>query len=106
MHWRSRHGTRNASGTGDFSLAQIFTSGYVFRLVMPQGKPPEKGPNPLLYLGLGVQLAVSVGLGVFAGQWLDRRVGTDGIFVLLGGMLGFASTMFTLVRMLGRRRGE
>src|SRR4026207_13020 len=48
LHWRSRHGTRNASGTGDFSLAQIFTSGYVFRLVMPQGKPPEKGPNPLL----------------------------------------------------------
>ena len=68
--------------------------------------PSEKGPNPLLYLGLGVQLAASVGLGVFAGQWLDRRVGTDGIFALLGGLLGFAGTMFTLVRTLGGRRGE
>jgi hypothetical protein len=68
--------------------------------------PPEKGPNPLLYLGLGVQLAVSVALGVFGGQWLDRRVGTDGIFALVGGLLGFAGTMLTLVRTLGGRRGE
>ena len=68
--------------------------------------PPEKGPNPLLYLGLGVQLAVSVALGVFGGQWLDRRVGTDGIFALVGGLLGFAGTMLTLVRMLSGRRGE
>jgi hypothetical protein len=74
--------------------------------VKPSKVPPEKGPNSLLYLGLGVQLAVSVGLGVFAGQWLDRRVGTDGIFVLLGGMLGFAGTMVTLVRTVGKRRGE
>ena len=72
----------------------------------PSKVQPEKGPNSLLYLGLGVQLAVSVGLGVFAGQWLDRRVGTDGIFVLLGGMLGFAGTMVTLVRTVGKRRGE
>jgi F0F1-type ATP synthase assembly protein I len=60
----------------------------------------------LLYLGLGVQLAASVGLGVFGGQWLDRRVGTDGIFVLLGGLLGFAGTMVTLVRTLTRHRDK
>jgi ATP synthase protein I len=57
----------------------------------------------LLYLGLGVQLAASVGLGVFAGQWLDRRVGSEGIFALVGGLLGFALTMVTLVRTVGRR---
>ena len=85
------------------SLAQYFTSGYVLGLVNPSETPPDKGPNPLLYLGLGVQLAASVGLGVFAGQWLDRRVGSEGIFALAGGLLGFAGTMVTLVRNLGRR---
>ncbi len=84
-------------------LAPFFTSGYVVRLVKPSETPRDKGPNPLLYLGLGVQLAASVGLGVFAGQWLDRRVGSDGIFALIGGFLGFAVTMVTLVRTVGRR---
>jgi len=60
----------------------------------------------LLFLGLGVQLAASVGLGVYAGQWLDRRAGSDGVFALAGGLLGFAATMVSLVRTLGRRRGE
>jgi len=84
-------------------LATFFTSGYVVGLVKPSETPRNKGPNPLLYLGLGVQLAASVGLGVFAGQWLDRRVGSEGIFALVGGLLGFALTMVTLVRTVGRR---
>ena len=97
--WGTVKVTRDAGA----SLAQYFTSGYVLGLVNPSGMPPDKGPNPLLYLGLGVQLAASVGLGVFAGQWLDRRVGSEGIFALAGGLLGFAGTMVTLVRNLGRR---
>ncbi len=72
----------------------------------PSGRPPDKGPNPLLYLGLGVQLAATVGLGVFGGQWLDRRVGTEGVFALVGGLVGFALTMVTLLRALGKRGGE
>jgi hypothetical protein len=50
-----------------------------------------------------VQLAATVGLGVWAGQWLDRRQGTEGIFAMVGGLGGFAITMYTLIRMLNRR---
>ncbi|MFZ5623049.1 MAG: AtpZ/AtpI family protein [Gemmatimonadota bacterium] len=58
------------------------------------------GPNPLRFVGLGVQLAVTVIAGVYGGQWLDRKVGTVGIFAALGGLLGFALTLWSLLRTL------
>ena len=68
------------------------------------GGPPqrEKGPDPLRYAGFGIQLAVSVLLFVFAGQWLDRRLGTDALFTILGAFLAFGGTLWSLVRTLNR----
>ena len=42
-----------------------------------------QSPGPLRYAGLGIQLAATVVLGVLVGQWLDRKVGTDGIFTIV-----------------------
>lgn len=58
------------------------------------------------YAGLGVQMAVSLLLFVWVGQWLDRRLGTGGLLTVLAAFLGFAGTMYWLIRSLRRKDGE
>ena len=58
------------------------------------------------YAGLGVQLAASILVFVFLGQWLDRKAGTNGLFTILGAFLGFGGTMYGLIRSLNKGDGE
>ena len=55
-------------------------------------------PGPLRYAGLGVQLAATIVVGVLVGQWLDRKAGTDGLFTMVGALLGFGVTLYSLIR--------
>ena len=70
-------------------------------------KPPEPGagkvPGAMRYAGLGVQLAASVLVCVLIGQWADRKLGTGGLFTIVGAFLGFGGTMYSLVRQLSRK---
>jgi F0F1-type ATP synthase assembly protein I len=59
-------------------------------------------PGPLRYAGLGIQLAVTVLVCVLLGQWLDRKVGTDGVFTILAPLLGFGGMLYSLIRELSR----
>jgi F0F1-type ATP synthase assembly protein I len=59
-----------------------------------------KRPGPLRYAGLGVQLAVTILVSVLVGQWVDRKAGTDGVFTILGALLGFGGTLYSLIREL------
>ena len=61
------------------------------------------GPGPLRYAGLGIQLAVTILICVLLGQWVDRKAGTDGVFTILGALLGFGATLYSLIRELSRR---
>ena len=61
-----------------------------------------QSPGPLRYAGLGIQLAATVMVCVFVGQWVDRKVGTDGIFTILAPLLGFGGVMYSLMRQLSR----
>jgi ATP synthase protein I len=45
-------------------------------------------------LGLGTTLAVTVLAGVGGGYWLDGRMGTRPLFLLLGGTLGLAAGLY------------
>jgi len=72
-------------------LAKLFTSGYLCAV-----------PGPLRYAGLGVQLAVTILVGVLLGQWADRKAGTDGVFTMLGALLGFGGTLYSLIRELSK----
>ena len=80
-------------------LAKNFTSGYFGPVTDP---PPDagKGPGPMRYAGLGIQLAASILLFVWAGQWLDGRFNTGGLFTILGAFLGLGGTMWLLFRSL------
>ena len=59
-----------------------------------------KRPGPLRYAGLGVQLAATLLVAVLVGQWVDRKAGTDGVFTILGALLGFGGTMYSVIREL------
>jgi F0F1-type ATP synthase assembly protein I len=48
----------------------------------------------------GIEFAVTILLGVFAGQWLDRRMGTAPWLVILGVVFGGAVGFYNLYRTL------
>ena len=50
------------------------------------------------YLGYGLQMLVGVVLGLVAGQWIDRRYGTDPWGVFAGVMLGLSAGMYLLIK--------
>ncbi|MFL5403538.1 MAG: AtpZ/AtpI family protein [Gemmatimonadales bacterium] len=54
------------------------------------------------YAGLGIQLAVSLLLFVWIGQWADRKLGTGGILTILAALLGFGGTMYSVIRTLNK----
>ena len=58
------------------------------------------------FAGLGIQLAITILGGVLLGQWLDRRLGTEALFTILGAFLGFGATMYSLIRSLNRAAGS
>jgi F0F1-type ATP synthase assembly protein I len=65
----------------------------------PDGR---KGPSPMRYAGLGIQLAVSLLVFVWIGQWADRKFGTGGILTIVAALLGFTGTMFSVIRRLNK----
>jgi F0F1-type ATP synthase assembly protein I len=54
------------------------------------------------YAGLGIQLAVSLLVFVWVGQWADRKLGTGGVLTILAALLGFGATMYSVIRSLNK----
>ena len=54
------------------------------------------------YAGVGFQVAVALVFYVVAGNWLDKKLGTDPWLTLVGAVLGFGSMMFILIRFAGK----
>lgn len=52
------------------------------------------------YAGIGLQLAGAVLLFMFAGQWLDRRFGTEPWLLLIGVFVGAGAGFFAMYRQL------
>lgn len=56
------------------------------------------------YLGIGTSLAVTVGLGVGVGYWLDRRFGTEPVFFLVGALLGLVAAGVQFYKLVAVRK--
>lgn len=56
--------------------------------------------------GLGFGIAIPLGLFVAGGLWLDGRMGTAPLFMLLGIVLGFVVAGFSIAELLAFQRGE
>jgi F0F1-type ATP synthase assembly protein I len=74
--------------------------------VTEPGSPGKKPAGAAKYAGLGVQLAAAILVFVFAGQWLDKKLGTQALFTILGAFLGFGGTMWSLIRRLNKDNKE
>ena len=51
-------------------------------------------------IGVGFFIGGSILLGVFAGRWLDSRLDTEPIFVIVGLFLGIAVAFYGVYQML------
>ena len=80
-----------------------FSQAPTFAPVTNSDPGDRKGPGPMRYAGLGVQLAVSLLVFVLAGQWADKRFGTNGIITIAAAFLGFGGTMYWLIRQLNSK---
>lgn len=54
----------------------------------------EIGP----YIGLGLQLAVTVTVSVFVGIWLDNQFGTKPVFIVALAFFGVFAGMYTFIK--------
>lgn len=58
------------------------------------------------YAGLGVTIGLSTAAFAWLGAWLDERLGTDPLLVILGAFLGFAGGFYSMYRRLVLRPGD
>jgi F0F1-type ATP synthase assembly protein I len=67
-------------------------------------------PTLARYSGHGLTLALSMGLFLLAGWWLDGRVGTTPIFTITGALVGAAGGFYHMIYHLllrpRERKGE
>jgi ATP synthase protein I len=64
------------------------------------GRAPDRSPSVSTYAGVGIQFAIAIVLFAFIGVWLDGRLGTSPLFVLLGVLLGAAGAFYSMYRKL------
>jgi F0F1-type ATP synthase assembly protein I len=47
---------------------------------------------------LGLQFAFAIVVFLFAGQWLDKRLGINGLFTIVGVFVGAAAAFYNMYR--------
>lgn len=64
----------------------------------PRRVPPTRGWSGAEFAGVGLQFAVAIVAFLFAGQWLDRRLGTNALFTIAGVFGGGGAAFYNLYR--------
>ena len=63
-------------------------------------KPDGEGPGAGAYAGFGMQFVVSLLVFLYLGQWVDRRLGTSPVFLLIGIFVGAGGSFYAMYRKL------
>ena len=58
----------------------------------------RKGLSGGDFAGLGIQFAAAIIVFLFAGQWLDTRFGTGGLFTIAGVFVGAGGAFYSMYR--------
>jgi F0F1-type ATP synthase assembly protein I len=58
----------------------------------------KKGLSGADFAGVGIQFAVAILVFLFAGQWLDKRLGTNGLFTIAGVFIGGGGAFYSMYR--------
>lgn len=69
---------------------------------MEDEKRPEPRSRKSLsgadFAGVGIQFAFAILVFLFAGQWLDKRFGTNGLFTIAGVFVGGGAAFYNMYR--------
>ena len=66
----------------------------------PSRKTPQSEVSGMAYAGIGLQFAAGIILFLFAGKWIDSKLGTAPIGVILGVFVGAAASFYNVYRQL------
>ena len=64
----------------------------------PTPEPTIPGTGALA--GMGFQFAISILVFLLAGQWIDRKLGTEPLFLILFVFIGAGASFFSIYRKL------
>lgn len=94
---------RTLPEAGWVALANKFTSSLNSGAVAHQ----DEGVSAAELAGAGLQFALAIVVFLFVGQWLDRRMGTAPVFLILGVFAGAAGGFYSMYRKLtGAGKGD
>lgn len=60
----------------------------------------EAGISAGQFAGLGLQFAIAIIAFLYLGQWLDRKLGTDPWFLIIGVFTGAGAAFYSMYRKL------
>ena len=60
----------------------------------------EAGISASEFAGVGLQFAAAIIVFLFGGQWLDRKLGTDPWFLIIGVFTGASAAFYSMYRKL------
>ena len=60
----------------------------------------DQGPGAGAYAGFGLQFVVALLLFLYLGQWVDRRLGTSPVFLVIGIFVGAGGSFYAMYRKL------
>jgi F0F1-type ATP synthase assembly protein I len=67
---------------------------------------PKKGLSGADFAGVGLQFALAIILFLYAGQWLDKRLGTNGLFTIAGVFVGAIAAFYNMYRKISAAQKE
>ena len=59
---------------------------------------PKQGLSGADFAGLGLQFAFAIVAFLLLGQWIDKRLGTDGMFTIAGVFVGAGGAFYSMYR--------
>ena len=58
----------------------------------------KKGLSSADFAGVGIQFAFAIIVFLYAGQWVDDRLGTNGLFTIAGVFIGAGAAFYNMYR--------
>lgn len=62
------------------------------------GPGSKQGLSGADFAGVGIQFALAIIVFLFAGQWLDKRLGTNGMLTIAGVFVGAGAAFYSMYR--------
>jgi len=67
---------------------------------------PKKGLSGADFAGVGMQFAMAIIIFLFAGQWLDKRLGSNGLLTIASVFVGASAAFYNMYRKINAAQKE